>query len=406
MNNSFKSNNEKNSEMSIEKRFVNNNKQNTNMVYLGYKKKKINLKSGLDNMPLNSFFAYYNQPQNAPRKIMSLSEIEYLESNIALINSFFFSLYHNKSKINKFKEKYKNLFTNNYLDILFTIKEFPDFNIFDYLNVSFDLIDQGENKKREKKLIIITRNNIILNLLVIATELHLHEEEGLIQFPRIEKKKTYPHIGTNNNSLLFDDLSFLNKTIEQFKNLIVEEDNVYNIEYDVEILFLSLLGYKNTARVIKQKHHEYFKTFMEECEFIDDFTLDLFLTNTIEKQYFESLTQSEILVFRKILNNAARRKFYYGFELLFQNIEFCYISAEGRIWKNIGKKMTENEVFNLWNIYEINIESIQSCNLVETLFYEANLKLKALNAEKKFYHFFLQTNQFNGMFKQKKKIFY
>ena len=403
MNNSFKSNNEKNSEMSIEKRFVNNNKQNTNMVYLGYKKKKINLKSGLDNMPLNSFFAYYNQPQNAPRKIMSLSEIEYLESNIALINSFFFSLYHNKSKINKFKEKYKNLFTNNYLDILFTIKEFPDFNIFDYLNISFDLIDQGENKKREKKLIIITRNNIILNLLVIATELHLHEEEGLIQFPRIEKKKTYPHIGTNNNSLLFDDLSFLNKTIEQFKNLIVEEDNVYNIEYDVEILFLSLLGYKNTARVIKQKHHEYFKTFMEECEFIDDFNLDLFLTNTIEKQYFESLTQSEILVFRKILNNAARRKFYYGFELLFQNIEFCYISAEGRIWKNIGKKMAENEVFNLWNIYEINIESIQSCNLVETLFYEANLKLKALNAEKKFYHFFLQTNQFNGIFKQKKK---
>ena len=90
MNNSFKSNNEKNSERSIEKRFANNNKQNTNMVYLGYKKKKINLKSGLDNMPFNSFFAYYNQPQNAPRKFMSLSEIEYLESNIALINSFFF----------------------------------------------------------------------------------------------------------------------------------------------------------------------------------------------------------------------------------------------------------------------------------------------------------------------------
>lgn len=39
MNNSFKSNNEKNSERSIEKRFANNNKQNTNMVYLGYKKK-------------------------------------------------------------------------------------------------------------------------------------------------------------------------------------------------------------------------------------------------------------------------------------------------------------------------------------------------------------------------------
>jgi hypothetical protein len=270
------------------------------------------------------------------------------------------------------------------------MKEFPDFNIFDYLNLN---LDPSESKKRENKLMIITRNNIILNLLVIATEIHLHEEEGLIHFPRIEKKKTYPYFVVTENSLLFTDLSFLNKTIEQFKNIILEEDNRYEIEYDVEILFLSLLGYKNTAKIIKQKFYDYFKIFMDECDFIDDFNLDTFLTNTIEKKYFESLTQSEIIVFRKILNNAARRKFYYGFELILQNVEFCYITSEGRIWKNIGKKMTEEQVYNLWGIYEENIEEIKHVDLKETIGHEYKNKINSLNGERKLYQFFKDNNK-------------
>ena len=100
----------------------NNNKQVYNSIYLGYKRKNVNTKDSLDNISVNNFLSYYSQPQNAPRKILSLSEIVYFESNISLINTFFFAFYHNKSKIHKFKEKYKNLFTNNYIDILFTIK--------------------------------------------------------------------------------------------------------------------------------------------------------------------------------------------------------------------------------------------------------------------------------------------
>ena len=387
------------SDMNNDKRFI-NHKQSYNSMYLGYKRKNVNTKDSLDNISINNFLSYYSQPQNAPRKILSLSEIVYFESNISLINTFFFTFYHNKSKIHKFKEKYKNLFTNNYVDILFTMKEFPDFNIFDYLNLH---LENSESKKRENKLMIITRNNIILNLLVIATEIHLHEEEGLIHFPRIEKKKTYPYFIITENSFLFNDLSFLNSTIEQFKNIILEEENIYNIEYDVEILFLSLLGYKNTSKIIKQKYYDYFKTFMEECDFIDDFNLDTFLTNTIEKKYFESLTQSEIIVFRKILNNAARRKFYYGFELILQNVEFCYITSEGRIWKNIGKKMNEEQVYNLWNLYECNLDLIKSKNLIETIYYENKIKLNNLRTERKFYQFYLQTNQFNEIYQKEQK---
>jgi hypothetical protein len=67
----------------------NNNKQVYNSIYLGYKRKNVNTKDSLDNISVNNFLSYYSQPQNAPRKILSLSEIVYFESNISLINTFF-----------------------------------------------------------------------------------------------------------------------------------------------------------------------------------------------------------------------------------------------------------------------------------------------------------------------------
>ena len=69
---------------------INNYKQVYNSMYLGYKRKKVNTKDSLDNMSINNFLSYYSQPQNAPRKILSLCEIVYFESNISLINTFFF----------------------------------------------------------------------------------------------------------------------------------------------------------------------------------------------------------------------------------------------------------------------------------------------------------------------------
>ena len=207
------------------------------------------------------------------------------------------------------------------------MKEFPEFCVLDYinLNIEFNIQELSKQKRREQKLMIITRNNIILKLLVFATDIHFAELEGDINFAKIDNFEIENQSFYNDNDLFFGDLTFLKPTIEKFKAIIVENDNFLNIEYDVEVLFLALLGYKEKAKVIKQKHNDYFKNFIAECDFTDNFNFDDFLSVTIEKKSFSALTINEILIFRKILNNAARRKFYFGFEFIMKNVEFCYI---------------------------------------------------------------------------------
>ena len=337
---------------------------------------------------------------NVPKNINNLSEIESLSENISILNSFFFSNYHDREKIENFKKKYQYYLNGSYLDVLLVMKEFPEYSILDFinLNIEFNLNDLSEQKKREQKLMIITRNNIILKLLVIATDIHFKELEGEINFSKIDenenkKKSKKKNFDNNEEDLLFGDLSFLQNTIEQFKSLIVENDNILNIEYDVEVLFLALLGYKEKARIIKQKHNDYFKNFISECDIIDGYNFDEFLSVTVEKKTFDSLTLSEILIFRKILNNSARRKFYYGFEFIMKNIEFCFILSEGRIWKNLGKKLTEEQVYNLWGIYEENLSEIKNVDLKETIGYEYKNKINSLKGEKKLYQFFKDNNR-------------
>ena len=232
---------------------------------------------------------------------------------------------------------------------------------------------------------IITRNNIILTLLVIATEYHFMEGESVSEGSQKE--------GSIQSENLFEDLSFLNPVIEKFKNLIVEADNVYNIEYDVEVLFLALLGYKDKARIIKQKHNNYFKSFVNDCQLSSFFNFDIFLSVSVEKGTFSSLSDNELIIFRKILNNAAIRKLYYGFEFLIKNIEYCFILSEGRIWKNIGKKMTYEQVFNLWSIYEENLEVIRSTNLRTTISLEYKNKIDNLTQEYKLKEFYIKKNK-------------
>ena len=200
------------------------------------------------------------------KKISTLKDIENLYNNITVISFSFFNSNNYVEEKEKFKEKFQpflnGTYFNGYLDILLIMREFPnEFNIFEYLNLDLYLYDMNDIRIREQKLMIIIRNNIILTLLVVATELFSLEKEGKINF---YKNNTYFEKNKDeiNDGYIFDDLSFLNKLIEQFKNLINEIDNsIYKIELDVEVFFLALLGYKNKAKIIKQKHFEYFKNF-------------------------------------------------------------------------------------------------------------------------------------------------
>ena len=338
------------------------------------------------------------------KKISTLKDIENLYNNITVISFSFFNSNNYVEEKEKFKEKFQpflnGTYFNGYLDILLIMREFPnEFNIFEYLNLDLYLYDMNDIRIREQKLMIIIRNNIILTLLVVATEIFFHEKEGKINF---YKNNTYFEKNKDeiNDGYIFDDLSFLNKLIEQFKNLINEIDNsIYKIELDVEVFFLALLGYKNKAKIIKQKHFEYFKNFLMECDITKNYNLDNFLTETVEKNNFDSLTKIEKLIFRKMLNNAARRKFYFGFEFLLKSNIFCYIISEGRIWKNIGKKMRKEEAFNLWNIYQQNLNYVGDIQLTETLSSEYKNQIITLKKQKK-------TNEIIHNQKKNEKIRY
>ena len=131
--------------------------------------------------PTDNNFKFTNSVQNIDhailfqtfsRKISTLSEIESIFQNISIVNNLFLSNYPNQEIVNEFRERYKFQLHGDYTDVLLTMRSFPDFNIFDYLNLNIDYSNRemSESRKREEKLMIITRNNIILTLLVIATE--------------------------------------------------------------------------------------------------------------------------------------------------------------------------------------------------------------------------------------------
>ena len=299
------------------------------------------------------------------KKIKSVGDIEMISDNITLITSYFFQNYPDQTKVESFVDKYSIWLGGGYLDILLTMKEFRDFNIFDYINITSNYNENmSENEKKDRKQMITIRNNIILSTIVVARELEECERNGEIDFEQSEP--------------IFNDLRFLNYMVEKFKNIIIERDNVFNVDYDVELLFFALLGFKDKSRIIKQKFNYYFKN-LEIDLGLNTANFNDFLNITVEKSKFYELSDEEILVYRRILNDAAKRDFYYGIEFLMRNQEFCFLLSEGRIWKNIGIKMEPFKVYNLWSMYEEHIEEIYKTDLRETLDLEYQEKLKCLN---------------------------
>ena len=299
------------------------------------------------------------------KKIKSVGDIEMISDNITLITSYFFQNYPDQLKVEQFVDKYSVWLGGGYLDILLTMKEFRDFNIFDYINITTTYNDKlTENELKHKKQIITIRNNIVLSTIVVARELEECERNGEIDFEQ--------------NEPIFNDLRFLSSMVEKFKNLIIERDNVFDVDYDVELLFFALLGFKDKSRIIKQKFNSYFKSLENDLS-LSSVNFNDFLNVTVEKGKFYELSDEEILIYRRILNDAAKRDFYYGIEFLMRNQEFCFLLSEGRIWKNIGMKMEPYKVYNLWTMYEEHIEDIYKSDLRETLDLEYQEKLKSLN---------------------------
>ena len=315
---------------------------------------------------LNVFFKKKEKETiNNTMYIKSLNDIEIINDNMSLIASYFLQNYYNQKKVENFIKNFESFLGSDYIDILLIMREFHDFNLLDYLNIQAKYFPNMKQKDFiQKKQMIIIRNNIILSVLIVAKELQECERTGEIDFSQ--------------NEYLFEDLNFLNPLIENFKNLIIDNDNSFQVSYEVEILFFALLGFKDKSRLIKQKFNNYIKEFEKEI-FFENINFTEFINNTLDKKNFYDFTDEEIIIFRKIMNNTAIRKFYYGLEYLLRNELFCFLLSEGRIWKNIGLKFEPFQVFSLWSIYEEHIEVINQNDLRETLDLEYNIKITELN---------------------------
>lgn len=299
------------------------------------------------------------------KKINSVTDLENIANNISIIVNYFLDNYPNQERVQVFFGRYGSFLSKNFIDVLLIMREFSDFSIFDFLQISTAYNETLSQKEIEdKRKMICIRNNILLSILIIAKELEVCEKEGEIDFEQKEP--------------LFFDLRFLNPFIEKFKNLIIENDNKFQVSYEVEVFFFAILGFKDKSRIIKQKFNQYFKDFLVNCG-VNKLNFNDFLSITMEKAKFCEYKDEEIVILRKILNNAAIRDFYYGLEFLMKDTEYCFILSEGRIWKNLGIYMEPYKVYNLWSMYEESIEEIRGTDLRETLSTEYEDKLKNIN---------------------------
>ena len=89
------------------------------------------------NSSLSDFKVRFKRKTNTTynKKITSLSEIEHIEENISEITTRFLQNNPNVPKVIQFRNKYKHLLQGSYIDLILIIKDFPDFNLFDYITV-------------------------------------------------------------------------------------------------------------------------------------------------------------------------------------------------------------------------------------------------------------------------------
>jgi len=98
---------------------------------------------------------------------------------------------------------------------------------------------------------------------------------------------------------------YFNKHIDSF--LKINTENAVEIELDVDYFFLNILGYRSKAKSMLLKHNEYFKNLIKEYKYVDPLT---FFNEIYEiKQDF---SEEDYIIFRVILKNVAKRKFYSG----------------------------------------------------------------------------------------------
>ena len=309
-------------------------------------------------------------------------DIDLININISILASYFKSIYPDQARIRKFNEDFKEKNIEGYEEILLLMKEFKDFNIFDYLSVSTGNYFLSKDKQEERMKNIYKRNNIVLSLLIEHEYLKDKEDKGEIVYKK--------------NMKMFNRTEYLLPLLDNFKAIIIHlNDN--EISFEVEVLIFSLLDYIEYAEFIYHCHITYFNKFLNKIG-LKNYNFNKFL-KCINAQDFNNLGKEEILIFRKTINSMAERDFYLGLDKIITNDKICKYSSEGRLWKTMGNTMEPYDIFKLWgkykkqvdigNIYILNRKTIdiefsqEIKNIKEELKnFEKNPQLKKENYEK------------------------
>ena len=107
------------------------------------------------------------------KRITTYIEMEKLGINISEISNKFLENFPNEEKVKNFKNKYQLYLNGNYNDIVLLIKDFPEFNIYDYIGV----YNQINLNKTDKKKLIQARNNILLSILIAGKQIQILEKK-------------------------------------------------------------------------------------------------------------------------------------------------------------------------------------------------------------------------------------
>ena len=298
-------------------------------------------------------------------------DMDLIYINISILASYFKSIYQDQARIKKFNDEFKNKKIEGYEEILLLMKEFKDFNIFDYLNISSapNSFFLTKEKQEERNKNICKRNNIILSLLIEHEYLKEKEDKGLIVYRKGKK--------------IFDRTESLLPLLENFKTILIHLKHD-EITFEVEVLIFALLDYYEYAQFIYQCHIKYFNDFLNKIG-LKDYDFNKFL-KIINDQNFDNLEKEEILIFRKTINSMAERDFYLGLDRIITNDKLCRLANEGRLWKTIGNTMEPYDIFKLWEGYrkQLDMGNIFILNR-KTIDIEYSQQIKSLKEEMKKY---------------------
>ena len=291
--------------------------------------------------------------------------------NISLLASYFKSVYPDQMKVKKFNDEFKDKNIEGYEEILLLMKEFKDFNIFDYLSISsVNTFFLNKEKQEERNKNIIKRNNIILSLLIEHEYLKEKEDKGLLVY--------------KNNMKMFQRTEFLLPLLENFKTILIHL-KLNEISIEVEVLIFALLDYYEYAQLIYKCHVKYFESLLKKIG-LANYDFNKFL-KIINNQDIDNIEKEDILIFRKILNSMAERDFFLGLDRVMTNDKLSKLANEGRLWKNIANNMEPYDIFKLWCEYkkQVDLGNIFVLNK-KTIDIEYSQQIKGVKDELKKYN--------------------